>query len=324
MSLIIAFVFLAVFIAVLLLYFGFQAEPDARRKTITARLAAIPPDAGSRDQDDVMDAIVRDDTRSSVPWVDRILRRTDALARVQALLQQADSQWTVARLLAYTLLGGSAGLLAAYWRTGAILPSAVLGGAAACLPMLYIWRLRASRLGKFEQRLPEALDMMVSAIRAGHGLLAAIGTVAKETPAPISVEFRKCFDEQNFGLDFRNAMENLATRVPLHDVQIVVTAMLIQKESGGNLAEIIEKVAHIIRERFRLKRQVRVHTAQGRLTGWILALLPVILGFGIFLVNPEYMQALWQNPTGVKLMYTASIMTLIGGLIIRKIVKIRI
>ena len=165
---------------------------------------------------------------------------------------------------------------------------------------------------------------MVSAIRAGHGLLAAIGTVAKETPAPISVEFRKCFDEQNFGLDFRTAMENLARRVPLHDVQIVVTAMLIQKESGGNLAEIIEKVAHIIRERFRLKRQVRVHTAQGRLTGWILALLPVILGFGIFLVNPEYMQALWQNPTGVKLMYTASIMTLIGGLIIRKIVKIRI
>ena len=324
MSLIIAFVFLAVFIAVLLLYFGFQAEPDARRKTITARLAAIPPDAGSRDQNDVMDAIVRDDARSSVPWVDRILRRTDALARVQALLQQADSPWTVARLLAYTLLGGLAGLLAAYWRTGAMLPSAVLGGAAACLPMLYIWRLRASRLGKFEQRLPEALDMMVSAIRAGHGLLAAIGTVAKETPAPISVEFRKCFDEQNFGLDFRTAMENLARRVPLHDVQIVVTAMLIQKESGGNLAEIIEKVAHIIRERFRLKRQVRVHTAQGRLTGWILALLPVILGFGIFLVNPEYMQALWQNPTGVKLMYTASIMTLIGGLIIRKIVKIRI
>jgi len=165
---------------------------------------------------------------------------------------------------------------------------------------------------------------MVSAIRAGHSFLSALGIVARETPAPISSEFRKCFDEQNFGLDLRVAMENLAIRMPLHDVQIIVTAVLIQKESGGNLAEILEKVAKVVRERFRLKRQIRTHTAQGRLTGLILALLPVILGFGIYVVNPEYMSKLWQNPLGVKLLYASGVMTLLGGLIIRKIVNVRI
>jgi tight adherence protein B len=166
--------------------------------------------------------------------------------------------------------------------------------------------------------------MMVSASRAGHGIQSAIGTVARETADPISTEFRICHDEQTFGLDFRTAMDNLATRVPLHDVQIMVTAILIQKESGGNLAEIVEKVAHIIRERFRIKREIGTKTAQGRLTGWVLALLPVILGFLIFLVNPEYMEKLWQTDVGVKLLYSATMMTLVGGLIIRKIVNVRV
>jgi len=117
---------------------------------------------------------------------------------------------------------------------------------------------------------------------------------------------------------------NLAARIPIHDVHIIVTAILIQKESGGNLAEILEKVAYIIRQRFRLKKQVRVHTAQGRLTGLILTLLPVILGAAMYLVNPEHMSILWENPMGIKLIYTSIIMTIIGGLIIRKIVNIRI
>src|SRR5260370_6645334 len=164
------------------------------------------------------------------------------VGRLRMLMMQADATWTVAQLLMYSFVSALAGFFIIYWRTGEVLPSLAFGSATACIPPGYIWRMRASRMSKFEQRLPEALEMMVSAIRAGHSFLSALGIVARETPAPISSEFRKCFDEQNFGLDLRVAMENLAIRMPLHDVQIIVTAAPIQKESGGNLPEILKKV----------------------------------------------------------------------------------
>ena len=145
--------------------------------------------------------------------------------------------------------------------------------------------------------------------------------MARECPDPVSTEFRICFDEQNYGLELRTAMDNLVTRVPLQDLRIVSTAILIQKESGGNLAEVLEKTGHVIRERFRLKRQVMTHTAQGRLTGLILTLLPIVLGILLYLVSPETMSLLWTRPIGVKLLYASGAMTIIGGLIIRKIVN---
>ena len=151
-----------------------------------------------------------------------------------------------------------------------------------------------------------------------------MGLASKESGEPIAGELRQCFDEQNFGLDLRVAMKNLEDRMPIPDVGLIVSAVLIQKESGGNLAEILEKVAHIIRERFRLKRQVRVHTAQGRMTGWILAVMPVVLGFVFFIMDPDRMRILWNRPIGVKLLWTALFMELIGALIIRKIVRTRI
>ncbi len=324
MTLTISFVFIAVFGSVLLVYSGLQAERSARRKRTSSRLAEIGDGANPPAPGDELDAILLEDSASSLPWLDRILKPLGITSRTRTLLMQADSKWKLETLLLYSSFAGGAAFLLALWRTGDVWPSVFLGCIALYGPWGYVFQQRSSRFAKFEQRLPEALDMMVSAIRAGHGILSAIGTVAKESPEPVATEFRKCFDEQNFGLPFRAAMQNLALRVPLHDVQIMVTAILIQKESGGNLAEIIEKVAYIIRERFRLKRQIRVHTAQGRLTGWILTLLPVALGFGIFLVNPEYIQRLWQNDVGVKLLYTSAVMTVLGGLIIRKIINVRI
>jgi tight adherence protein B len=316
-------VFLAVFCCVLIVHIGLQARSSAHRKAVKTRLAAIP-NAPREPHEDVLDTILRDDALSSLPWLDRVLRKVDLLAELRRLLLQADSTWAVSTLLAYSLAWAVASFLLAYWRTSAVGPSMLFALCGGCVPFGYVQYLRSARLSKFEERLPEALDMMVSAIRAGHGLQSAIGTVARETAPPISTEFRICHDEQTFGLDFRTSMENLAARVPLHDVQILVTAILIQKESGGNLAEIVEKVAHIIRERFRLKREIGTKTAQGRLTGWILALLPVVLGFAIFLVNPGYMERLWQTSTGLTMLYSAAVMTLIGGLIIRRIVNVRI
>jgi tight adherence protein B len=180
---------------------------------------------------------------------------------------------------------------------------------------------RRLRFDKFEQELPEALDMMVSAMRAGNSLVAALSLVAAESPSPIGPEFRICFDEQNYGLELRTAMNNLLTRVPLQDLRIVVTAILIQKESGGNLAEVLDKTAYVIRERYRLKRQVRVHTAQGRLTGWILSFLPIALGIALYMVNPDSMSLLWKRSIGIKLLYTSAGLTMMGAAVIRKIVN---
>jgi tight adherence protein B len=135
---------------------------------------------------------------------------------------------------------------------------------------------------------------------------------------------RKCFDEQNYGVDLRTALVNLTERVPIQDFRIFVAAVMIQKESGGNLAEVLEKVAQTTRERFRLKKQVSVHTAQGRMTGWVLSILPLALGLIMYFVNPDGMSVLWTRPMGVKLLYTAIGMEVVGALIIRKVVSIRV
>jgi tight adherence protein B len=145
--------------------------------------------------------------------------------------------------------------------------------------------------------------------------------VSRECLDPIGTEFRTCFEEQNYGLELKTALDNMIDRVPLQDLRIVATAILIQKESGGNLAEVLDKTAHVIRERFRLKRQIATHTAQGRLTGWILTFMPVVLGFALYWVNPTMMSLLWKTPIGVKLMWIASGMIVVGGFIIRQIVN---
>ncbi len=161
---------------------------------------------------------------------------------------------------------------------------------------------------------------MVSALRAGQSLIAAMGLCARECPDPVGTEIRICFDEQNYGLELKTAMENMTTRIPLQDLRIVSTAILIQKESGGNLAEVLDKTSHVIRERFRLKRQVMVHTAQGRMTGLVLTLLPPVLGVLLYTVNPEMVSLLWKRDIGRMLLWCAAGMTVLGGLIINHIV----
>ena len=165
---------------------------------------------------------------------------------------------------------------------------------------------------------------MVSAMRAGHSLVSSIELVGRDSPDPIGKEFRLCFDEQNYGLELRDALDSLAKRVPLADLRIVVTAILVQKETGGNLAEVLNKCAQLMRERFRLKKEIRIKTAQGRLTGWILSLLPPFLCLLLYFVHPEVVSLLWKRPIGVRLLWIGSCMTIIGALIIRKIVNIRV
>jgi tight adherence protein B len=202
--------------------------------------------------------------------------------------------------------------------------AAIVGAVCFFLPLLFVRQKRAHRFGKFEQELPEASDMMVNALRAGHSLVSALGLVANEAAEPVGSEFRICFEEQNYGLELRTAMANLVARVPLQDLRIMVAAILIQKESGGNLAEVLEKTSELIRERFRLKRQVQTFTAQGRMTGWILTFLPIILGFALYLIAPDNISLLWKRDIGIKMLYGSVIMIILGAVIIQKIVNIDI
>jgi tight adherence protein B len=318
-------VFLVIFIAVIALANVLTAGDRKQAKQTIARLDAIAsvPHA-PENQGDLVD-LTREAPLSSIAWLDALLSKLDLAAKVRLFLYQAGlEKWTVGKLLLYSACAALSFGCVVFLRTRAVPLCLLSGFGAAALPFLYIVRKRASRFDRIRQLLPEALDLMVAAIRAGHSFSSAIGMASKESPEPMRSEFRQCFDEQNFGLDTRVAMSNLAYRVPIHEVRVIVTAILIQREAGGNLTEILEKVAYLIREDFRLQRQVRVHTAQGRLTGWILSILPVVLGFLLYLFNPENMSLLWQRPVGLKLLYGAAAMTLMGALIIRKIVRVRI
>jgi tight adherence protein B len=261
---------------------------------------------------------------SAIPWFNHWLTKLNVASVSSLYLYQAGVTQTLGTLVLTSVAGFAFLGYILYLRFGAGLPALFISAGFLPLPFLYVRHRRTKRLSKMEQQLPEALGMIVSALRVGHSLIASLGAVAQECREPIGGEIRKCFEEQNYGADLRTALMNLTERAPIQDFRIFVAAVLIQKESGGNLAEVLEKVAETTRERFRLKKQVSVHTAQGKMTGWILSLLPVGLGLAMYLVNPDGMSVLWKRPLGLKLLYTAIGMDIAGALIIRKIVSIRV
>jgi tight adherence protein B len=314
-------VFFAVFaVSALLLTASRTGASKQTEQTMTVLQAALATGNSRVPTDQIVD-IRKEELLSAVPLLNRWLLRLEIAPRLRTLLYQADLNWTAGGLILMSVACFVIPAYLLYLRTGMVIFSLLIGILLGAGPFFFVLHKRTQRFNKFEQGLPDTLDLMVSALRAGHSLVSALDLAASESPDPIGTELRICFDEQNYGLELKTAMSNLAVRVPLQDLKIVITAILIQKESGGNLAEVFDKAAYVIRERFRLKRQVRVHTAQGRLTGWILSFLPVILGIGLYLLNPASMSLLWTRAIGVKLLYTAAGMTITGALIIRKIVN---
>jgi len=322
MIVIMILVFLGVFAVAAMLMAASGTGASQESKQMLARLdSALATGRTRTDMEDLLVDVRKSELTSTIPWIDRLLRQLELTPRLRRLLYQADLKWTVGGLVLITIAAFSIPGYLVYFRTGAALLGLAVGLATGFLPFAFVLRKRASRLKKFEEGLPEALDLIVSALRVGQSFNSALGLVTKECADPVGPEFRVTFEEQNYGLELKTALDNMTQRVPLQDLRMVVTAILIQKESGGNLAEVLEKVAEVIRERFRLQRQVRTHTAQGRLTGVVLTLLPVVLGCALYFVNPDMMSILWKRPIGIDLLYAAGIMIIIGGLIIRKIVN---
>jgi tight adherence protein B len=323
MTLILVLVFLSVFVVIALLLTASGTGASQQAKQVIANLDAALASGRLESRDQIVD-IRKDEMLSAIPWINRWLLKMELAPRVRTLLYQAGLKWTAGGLILMSTACFAIPAYLAYLRAGAVIFALLIGLLFGFAPLAFVFYKRGQRFNQIEQELPESLDLMVSALRAGHSLVAALRLVAYESPQPISGEFRICFDEQNYGLELRTAMDNLVTRVPLQDLRIVVTAILIQKESGGNLAEVLDKASYVIRERFRLRRQVRVHTAQGRMTGWILSFLPLVLGLALYFVNPQTMSILWTRPIGIKLLYASGTMTIIGALIIRKIVNMEV
>jgi tight adherence protein B len=320
MTLIIVLVFVGVFaVAVLLMVATGTGASEQAKRTLERLDSALA--TGKTEMSDLLVDVRRTELMSSIPWLDRWLLKIELAPRLRSLLYQANLKWTVGGLMLMCSVAFAIPAYLTYLRTHSLLLGVVVGLVIGFLPLGFVFNKRSRRLAKFEQGLPEALDLIVSALRVGHSLSSALGLVTRECPDPVGTEFRVCFDEQNYGLELKAAMDNLVTRVPLQDLRIVSTAILIQKESGGNLAEVLEKTAEVIRERFRLKREILTHTAQGRLTGIILTLLPLVLGVALYFISPDTMSLLWKRDLGVKLLYTAGGMIVVGGLLIRKIVN---
>lgn len=314
-----------IFFIVLIAAFAVVAlvtEPSRTDKQIHSRLVSLdrgsPSSAGGDES-----GIVKEITFSTIPAFDRFLRRNRLAIGLQLLIEQCDVKWTVGRAVFSTLLLVSVGaLLGNWWIAPGILgwaPGLVLGFA----PYLYLLQKRKRRTRRFTEQLPEAIDLISRGLRAGQALPASIETVAQEADDPLRGEFRRAADEQSFGLPFREAMLNLSRRVPVPDLQFMVTAILVQKETGGNLAQILDKTSHVIRERVRVAGQMRIRTAQGRLTGWLLIGLPFAIFIGMNFLHPGYGRVLFENPQGQRWLEWAAGFMILGIFLIRRIVNVR-
>ena len=320
MTLVMALLFVALFLGLFALGTGWYQQGEGR--IIRERLVALAQAAQRAPREDL--ALLRDELLSAIPAFNRLLSRSARISRLQRYLLQADVQMRPGKfLLATASLGAVAGMGAWLLRIWWGLPFlAAMAGLA--LPFLYVSRRRSARFYRFGEKFPDAIDLLVRAVRAGHSLTSAIELIALELSEPLAEEFRKVFEEQKFGMPVRDALLNLAERVPLLDVKFFVTALLLQRESGGNLAEILEKLAYLIRERFKLLRQLRVYTAHARVTMFILMGMPLGWLVLVMSVSPDYIRPLFTDSLGHKFIAAAVLLQLFGFLLIRRIARIQV
>ncbi|HYN84331.1 MAG TPA: type II secretion system F family protein [Pyrinomonadaceae bacterium] len=316
------FVFLFCMCAVFGAYLLATRKSDAHRAKLKRRLEDALLYSGHNEDLEVR--LAREELLSEIPWLNRTLVRVQSATRLKRVIEQADLEITVTRLVMFSLMAGLIAALAVSMLTISWLAILGAGLAASGAPLLHVLYKRRRRLNAFLADLPDALELMSRALSAGHGFAEALHMVSTEMPDPVAAEFSKTYEEQNLGLSLKLALDNLTERVPLLDLRLCVTAIMIQRETGGNLAEILEKVAYTIRERFRILEDLKTLTTSSRMSSWILCGLPVFVSLAVTFLNPEYMSVLWNDPRGHNLIIVALAMQVTGMLVIRKILKIKI
>lgn len=295
---------------------------DAKRARLQKRLAEAL--LHSAHTEDVEVVLARNELMSEIPTLNRIFLQLQIATRLKRMLDQADLHITVSRLLMFATMGGILGGLAAAELTASWLITIPVFMIAFSVPFIHVWWQRKKRFDAFLEHLPDALELMSRALSAGHAFSESLHMVSAEMPEPIATEFRKTYEEQNLGLSLKLALENLTQRIPLLDLRLCVTAILVQRETGGNLAEILEKVAYTIRERFRIMGDLKTLTTSSRMSAWLLCGLPIFVAVVVTGMNPEYMSILWKDPRGHVLIAVAVFMQVTGMLIVRKILRIKI
>jgi tight adherence protein B len=314
-------VFAALFLAVLSVFLIAEERLSRRNRRLRRRmrviLEGIPED---KDPDYV---ILRDQSFSHIPFFDRILSRLRLAQYLQRQIDQAGIPLKAgAVILAMLSLGGLVWLLVeAYLAPAYVAP--IPGVLMGILPYAWIKRKRQKRINRFEELLPEAIDLVVNALRSGFSLEAALGLVGQEIPDPLGTEFAVTFEEQNLGVDLLTALRDMNHRVPSDELQIITTALSIQKRTGGNLTEILGKIADMVRERLQLRQEIKIFTAQGRFSGFILAVLPIVMAVMLYIISPNYITMLFADPAGQYLLGGAVMLQILGFVVIRRIVKLR-
>jgi tight adherence protein B len=268
--------------------------------------------------------LARDEMMSGVPWLNRVMMKWSWSSKLQDFLAQSGMSLKPGKLLTISAIAGIGSYLAASYFGAHFYISIPVGIVAALLPIGFVAFKRNRRLRKFEELFPEALDLLGRAVRAGHAFTTGLEMISKECAEPLAGEFRTAFEEQNFGLPLRDALLNIAERVPRIDVRFFVTAILIQKETGGNLAEILDGLSRVIRDRFRIYRDVQVKTAQGRLTAAILISLPIVMLLLLSAINPGYISVLFKDPAGPIVLVIAAVLQIVGSAILWKIIHFEV
>jgi tight adherence protein B len=287
------------------------------------RSAAVSRLRDYRVQHQTASLVIGEAKLSNIPLLDRLLRHRKSVAGpVERLLVESGLKMNVGTFVLMVAVAAAAGAVLGWMLTGMFSAAAVLAVVGGLLPYIFVRRKRTVRLRVFEEQFPEAIDLISRALRAGHAFTTGLGMVADEIPAPVGQEFRRLYDEQNFGMSLPDAMRAMAHRVPVLDARFFVTAVLTQRESGGNLSEVLDNLASVMRERFKLKRQIRVISAHGRISAWVLSCLPPALAGVLFMLSPDFMRILWEDPLGVRLVLIAITLQIVGTFIISRMVRI--
>lgn len=300
-------------------YLAWNAYRGPEAKRIERRLRAMSAGEGAEQV-----SIVKKRLLAQTPALERLLLALPRVHLLDRLLLQSGVRLNVAGFFGLTLLSTGIGLGLALAIHLPLFAALAVALALAMLPTFYVYYAKSKRLQTIEAQLPDALDLMGRALRAGHAFSSALKMVGDEMPDPVASEFRITFDEINYGISLQGALTNLATRVPITDMRYFVIAVLIQRETGGNLAELLDNISALIRARLKLLGTVRVLSAEGRLSAWILTILPFALAALINFINPGFMALLWKDPAGLKLVGTALVLMIVGIFWMWRVIRIRV
>jgi tight adherence protein B len=314
-----------IFLVLCLVIFGVAVilmQPSSDEKAFRKRIAAVKSPAGVfGPETENLQHYLKTLERGSFGWLEDLVEGSAFQRSLLLLIIQANRTTCVGTVMMTCSVLILATLGIAYLVTGSILVAGAAALGAAFLPIVVMRIQRNRRIAKFNTALPDCIDLMARSLRAGHAMMAALNIVAAEAVEPAKTEFSEVCKKQNYGLPMRDALMQLLDRMPSQDLRVLVTGMLVQKDTGGNLVEILDRILFVVRERNRLQGEIRTHTAQGRLTGWILCALPIIMLGLINIINPGYSSVLFNEPFGRKLLYAGLILLTVGGLMIRKIVN---